>query len=151
MIPDQDPQVTKREIKLSAEIARLHAKLDGYENFTWPNGESEDAAQAAIRLQAEVERLREEAESWHVTPMMSGGIVDWKKTGEFLKARLGEVEAALTAHQAVVRELAEALEAAQNSLYASTDYQKVPSNRYGLERIRAALAHPLVVAARKAP
>ena len=50
--------------------------------------------------------------------------------------------------EAVVRELAEALEAAQNSLCASTDYQKVPSNRYGLERIRAALVHPLVKAAR---
>ena len=45
------------------ERSRLHAKLDGYENFTWPNGESEDAAQAAIRLQAEVERLQEKADT----------------------------------------------------------------------------------------
>ena len=68
-----------------------------------------------------------------------------KEIVEALNADVAQqVEAALAAHRAVVWELAEALEAAQNSLCASTDYQKVPSNRYGLERIRAALAHPLV-------
>lgn len=44
-----------------------------------------------------------------------------------------------------------ALEAARESLCASSDYQRVPSNRVGLARINEALARPGVARARKEP
>ena len=90
-----------------------------------------------IEAHAEIRRLRIE------TQVFADEKCRW-----FLE-RAKKVEADLAAHQAVVRELAEALEAAQSSLCASSDYRRIPSNRYGLERIRVALAHPLVVAARR--
>ena len=89
------------------------------------------SADCLLQAIAEIRRLREEHGnlSHNCIVMLEG-------------RRSAETD--LAAHQAVVRELADTLEAAQASLCASSDYQKVPSNRYALERIRAALAHPLV-------
>ena len=85
---------------------------------------------------AEIRRLRDEIEAWKTSQAIANVIAK-------------KAEADLAAHQAVVRELADTLEAAQASLCASSDYQEVPSNRYALERIRAALADPLVQQARE--
>jgi hypothetical protein len=41
---------------LARRIYELEIELDGYRNFTWPNGETEDAAVAACRLQEELEQ-----------------------------------------------------------------------------------------------
>ena len=76
-------------------------------------------------LEAEIRRLREEPNIW-----------------------IDVLKADLAAHRVVVRELDATLEVARNSLCASADYQRAPSNRYGLEQINKARAHPLVVAAR---
>ena len=110
-----------------------------------------EACAACTEKDAEIRRLREDLEASfdaeHITAAVAVAVgpASARRVRYWLKKAVDD----LAAHQAVVRELAEALEGTKH--YAEQHQRQIGYEVYPVTVARRVLAHSLVVAARKAP
>lgn len=84
--PDCEATEVEDDLRRFAdEVAHLRTELDGYQNYTWPDGISEDAALACRRLYEENCILRAEVARW-APVVMTKHLADLAKSPEVVEA-----------------------------------------------------------------